>query len=504
MSRPRTGSLVRTPSSQGVSYGIRWMQNGRRAYHHLGGNWEGWDDDRAESERAFIMAKVKRGEYEAPRPQPVEAAPGVAPSFQVTASNWLHRFKLGANDPDGRSKTSVDLTWRLTVAIEHFGDVPIDQLEFRHASDMVAAIQADRLAIARAAERGEPLKQDYVDVRTGRTHQRVRRGLSNSSIRKILDVCERVLADARRRREYTGELPELKAAVGKLEKPRRSYLEVEQLVACVRAAHDLEDQHRGMTWEKVAQIRASSKPNVQLARDFRVSDTLIRKIKRRELWNDEATGRRRNDVPRSAILLTLALAGPRVSELCALDARQVETTAGRVRVDGTKTDAAARVVPLVPRLLEALIEHRVDLALDSGPAFPTRDGGRMSTDGVRDRLATIQDRANVILEAAGRRPIAHLTPHTLRRTFASILAVCNVPPRRAMYLLGHADAKFTMSVYQQVLDVPEQAVGDLETLLGCTLEEARAMYSGREVLPVNCQLGAGAGARAQIGSMWEA
>lgn len=107
------------------------------------------------------------------------------------------------------------------------------------------------------------------------------------------------------------------------------------------------------------------------------------------------------------------------------------------------------MVPLVPRLLEVLVEHRMDLALDHGPAFPTRDGNAMTTDGVRARLVTIRDRANELLEATGRAPIAHLTPHTLRRTFASILAVSNVPPRRAMYLLGHADAKFTMSVYRR-------------------------------------------------------
>ena len=46
-----------------------------------------------------------------------------------------------------------------------------------------------------------------------------------------------------------------------------------------------------------------------------------------------------------------------------------------------------------------------------------------------------------------------MTPHTLRRTFASILAVCDVPPRRAMYLMGHTDPTLTLAVYQQVLDM---------------------------------------------------
>jgi integrase len=43
--------------------------------------------------------------------------------------------------------------------------------------------------------------------------------------------------------------------------------------------------------------------------------------------------------------------------------------------------------------------------------------------------------------------ILQLTPHTLR---ASLLAEVGISPRRAMYLLGHSDPKFTMRVYQQV------------------------------------------------------
>ena len=54
-----------------------------------------------------------------------------------------------------------------------------------------------------------------------------------------------------------------------------------------------------------------------------------------------------------------------------------------------------------------------------------------------------------------------------------------------MYLLGHADAKLTMSVYQQVLDLGSDALGDLETVLGCSLQEAfRASLGGRFWHPV--------------------
>ncbi len=51
-----------------------------------------------------------------------------------------------------------------------------------------------------------------------------------------------------------------------------------------------------------------------------------------------------------------------------------------------------------------------------------------------------------------------------------------------MQLLGHTDAKFTMSVYQQDLALGDGGVETLESALGCTLDEARLILEGRVVL----------------------
>jgi hypothetical protein len=75
-----------------------------------------------------------------------------------------------------------------------------------------------------------------------------------------------------------------------------------------------------------------------------------------------------------------------------------------------------------------------------------------------------------------------VTAHTLRRTFASILAAANAPPRRAMYLLGHTDAKLTLSVYQQVLDMGAGSIEVLEGVLGCSLQEACDVLTGRDLV----------------------
>jgi predicted metal-dependent phosphotriesterase family hydrolase len=61
----------------------------------------------------------------------------------------------------------------------------------------------------------------------------------------------------------------------------------------------------------------------------------------------------------------------------------------------------------------------------------------------------------------------------------SILAEIGVPPRRAMYLLGHTDPTLTLAVYQQVLDTGSAAVAELEETIGATLTEAHEILCGR-------------------------
>jgi hypothetical protein len=59
-----------------------------------------------------------------------------------------------------------------------------------------------------------------------------------------------------------------------------------------------------------------------------------------------------------------------------------------------------------------------------------------------------------------------------------------------MYLLGHTDPTLTMRVYQQVLDMGGAAVETLERVLGCTLQGALGIYSGREGLWTQSEPGA--------------
>jgi integrase len=437
----------------------------------------------AATEQAYLMAKVNRGEWTPPPRENAPVKPTKTPSFQLVASEWLHRQKLKAGDPDGVSRTIRDLEWRIAVVMDRFGPLPVDRIDFAAAEDLVSELCEERLEIERARELGEPLTETYVDPRTGRRHERRRRGLANSSIRKGVDAAERVLRDARKR-GIVADVPDLKSAAPKAERASRSFLEPEQIAAVLRAADLIEAEHRGLTWEKVRMIRGSEASAVALGRDLGVSDTLIRKVRRGELWTEKAEPRNRNDVPRRVVVESLILAGIRISEFCGLDGGHVDVAAGRLRIprEATKTDAGERIVPMLPTLRERLVEHRLDYPNGpSDPAFPTRNGTRQHPDNVRSRIvAAVHAKANELLAAEGRLPISHMTPHTLRRTFASILAACNVPPRRAMYLLGHTDPKLTLSVYQQVLDIAsDSSVEALECVLGCTLAEACDVFNGR-------------------------
>jgi len=478
MPRPRTGTIRRKQTRLGTSYALRLSWRGRELYHHLGGSWEGWTEERVERERAYILAQVERGEY-----VPQSAAPAAAPqaedlpTFQVFASVLMARWRRRL-----APKTAADLEWRLRTAMDHFGKLSVGAIDAAAADEFVDSALRERDAIREAAAAGGPLTETYTDARTGRTHRRRRRGLSNSSINKVLAVVRRVLKEAVRHGliEYN-PLADPDCYL-KATSPRRSFLQVLEIEAAFEAARALEEEHRGLGWTEVRAIRASKEPAVRLARRHGVSDTLIRKIRRGELWV-ERPERRRNDIPRVAIVATLVLAGPRISELCLLDGRHVDLAQRQIRIPRVKTDASERVVPMVPALHEILLEHRADHEWGSDdPVFSTRNGTRNSPDNVRRRiLAGVHERASGLLQDRDEEVISHLTPHALRRTFASLLAEVGVSPRRAMYLLGHADPKLTMRVYQQVLDMSGGGFDRLENVLGCGVEEAFTTLSGRGV-----------------------
>jgi integrase len=226
--------------------------------------------------------------------------------------------------------------------------------------------------------------------------------------------------------------------------------------------------------------RRALHPGVRALRtcDWRASwgsATRIRKVRRGEIL-----ARRRNAVARVAPITLYVLAGPRVSEGCDLDGVHLDLAGGRVHVPGTKTSAGDRWVPLLPAARERLIAHKLEFPFGPrDPVFATRNDRRNTPNNVtKTILNPAVERANALLEADGREPIAALTMHSLRRTFATILAVCEVTQFRAKYLVGHEDDELTAKVYQQHIEVPDEDLDALERVMGCTIEDAYETFGG--------------------------
>jgi integrase len=251
-----------------------------------------------------------------------------------------------------------------------------------------------------------------------------------------------------------------------------------QIVALLEAARELDFQQLRLEWRDIRAIRSSQERATRLAQKYGVSETLIRRIRRGDIWTES----RPREAIREPLVATLVLAGLRISELSKLDKPQLDLAGRAARIPRVKTDAAERVVPMVPRLHDTLLTQRAKQPQREGPAFVTRNGTRQHPDNVRTHiLPNVLSRANDLLRERGLPPIGHLTPHTLRRTFASLLAEVGVSPRRVMYLIGHTDPTLTMRVYQQVLDMGGTTPEQLEELLGCSVDEAFTLLSGREV-----------------------
>jgi integrase len=480
VARPLKPALERREQSRGTLYIVRVSYAGQRIFVRLGGSWEGWTDERAERERELIGILLQRGEWTPPETVPTRPAPvrTAAPTFEQVANDLLaKRKRRGASE-----NTLKDLRWRLETALGHFGPLAVDAIDVAVIEQFVDRALAERDAIEQAATTGRPLIERYVDQRTGRTNERRRRGLANSSINKVIAAVRAVLKEAWRQGHISDNPADDNELRVRERRPDRSFLQVDQVGALLEAAAALEREHHGLTWSDVERIRRSTDSAVSLARQLRVSDVLIGKVRRGELWT-ERRQRNRTDIPRLPVIATLVLAGLRIDELCGLRGEHLDFARGVVVVarDITKTDAGERTIPMLPALRELLLEHVMELRVTADqPVFATRTGRRNTTDNVR-RIVVDQcrDTASARLVAIGRPPIRRCTPHSLRRTFASVLAEVGLPPRRAMYLLGHTDPKLTMGVYQQVLDMAGEAPAQLEQILGCDLDEAFTVLAGR-------------------------
>jgi integrase len=372
-----------------VTVRARLRAYGRRYRIDFGTNHEGWSVERARVELDRILQQVERGTWEPPSrtPKATTQLDGDE-TVHVTASRWWQRRKA-----ELAPNTRLDYTWRLDYVLRCLARAPTAQLDV-HRIDMFRA-----------------------DLEAA--------GLSPRSVNMVLDLLAQVLDDAV---EYG--LLEANPARGKrrrlkVPKASRTFLEPDMVIDLLDVAAE---------WE-------------------------------RSLPAHQRYGRR-------ALLATLCLAGPRISELTAAQLARLDLHGGGLQL-GLKTEAGIdRHLELSAFLIDELRAHVASLPpglrdRDGAglPLFPTQPGGRLNPSNVRNRLLKgvpakngkpaikgVVERANEKRAGQGRMLLpATVTPHTLRRTFASLCFVAGRDLRWVMGQLGHDDPRMTLGVYAQCM-----------------------------------------------------
>lgn len=236
---------------------------------------------------------------------------------------------------------------------------------------------------------------------------------------------------------------------------------------------------RGVDYEHIDRDPAAGRrlPSARPRRPYLDRSTAIAALLDAAGDLDRAT--KRSTPFRRPLLAVMTLGGLRIDEALSLRwadldlHRPTRLGAGKLRVRGTKSDAADRDVDLLPALRESLLDWRAvgSNADRTALMFPTSTGRKLSASNVRTRvLAPAAEAANARLALDGMDPLTDgtdtLTPHGLRRTAASVFVALGLEPTYVMALMGHGDPKITLSLYAKAMSRDPAESGELRALVG--------------------------------------
>jgi integrase/recombinase XerC len=154
-----------------------------------------------------------------------------------------------------------------------------------------------------------------------------------------------------------------------------------------------------------------------------------------------------------AILELLYSSGLRVSELTSLDISDLDVKESLIRVKGK--GKKERITPVGSKALDAIknyLPERISLKKKSRAFFLNNRGGRLTERSIRRILLEYSRMINLK---------SHLSPHTLRHTFATHLLHGGVDLRSIQELLGHSSLsttqKYTHVDIAHLMDVYDKA-----------------------------------------------
>ncbi|MGH2939576.1 MAG: tyrosine-type recombinase/integrase [Solirubrobacterales bacterium] len=376
MPRPATGTIVE-PKSPGESWALRIPAYGDRHYVTLGTTDQGWNWKKADEERANIMADVRRGiwvppEAEAPAPEPDGLED---PTYHEWAETWFEDEEPGLKPLSAR-----DYKWALELhLLPYFGQMRLSDITIEKVDEYRAFKQRQKRKFEAEG------KKD---------------GLGNNQINKTIT---RLAQTLKRPVEYPRYKIASNAALGpdrkaKREKPKRTWLQVEQITTFVESA-----------------------------------DSFMRPL-----------------------VSVLVGCGLRIGEALALDWRDINLSTATIHMGESKTETGEdREVDIPLGALEELIawKARSPRAKPGDPVFLSgrlrKSYARQTTRNAEARFKTIIEKTNEKLREAGIEIIEHITPHGLRRTYASLRAAAGDDPVYIAEQGGWADPRFVFSVYQK-------------------------------------------------------
>jgi len=177
---------------------------------------------------------------------------------------------------------------------------------------------------------------------------------------------------------------------------------------------------------------------------------------------------------RRALLATLIFAGLRIGEALTLRWAEVDLDRATITVRRAKTAAGLRTVNKLPVLHAELHAYRTQTAPSPGALVFGNDRGQpQSATNIRRRvLASAVEIAN---HANPIEPLPeHLTPHSLRRTFASLLFALGESPPYVMAQMGHTTANLTLAIYAREMSRRD---GEPQRLQALTQRRARQPHA---------------------------
>jgi integrase len=450
MARPRRAKLKAERLSDGstaFSADVT-VAVGERRHITLGYSREGTDRAAALTKLREQEAMIALGRWVDPRPpQPS----GAQLTFQQYASDWF-----AAKSREVSEHRRADLRWRLTKhLIPFFGPHLLCDIDRKLVKDFRNFKLAERDELARRIAAGER----PVDER-----RQPLRALNNTSINKLLATASAIFNEAVEEDELRADNPVGKKRL-KQARPKRTWLMPDQLLDLIEAAERVDQRHQPETRERTREVQALIADGHTLAEAARALGLACSTTKRLAAIDLS----RREPSPRRAIIATLALAGPRVSECCALDLADADLANRRLAIAGTKTPAAERKVWIVDFLHEELLRHKHETGLADpyAPLYPTGTGARRTKDNIRQRvLPAVIREANRVRARRGAPPISEqITPHTLRRTFISLQLAYGRDVPFVQRQAGHEDPRTTLGIYTEVIDTDFAPTAEILELL---------------------------------------